>query len=67
MVGVAGLLYGMLLSFVLSSASYNHKKGRPHPPVLVYVGYALCGLSVGGALFFSVRATFMLANYLMTA
>lgn len=50
MLQVAGLIYGMLASFVLSSATRNHKSGRPHPPMLVYIGYVLCGLSVGAAL-----------------
>lgn len=50
MLQVAGLIYGMLASFVLSSATRNHKSGRPHPPMLIYIGYVLCGLSVGAAL-----------------
>jgi hypothetical protein len=50
MLQLAGLIYGMLASFILSSASRNHKTGRPHPPMLVYAGYLLCGLSMGAAL-----------------
>ena len=50
MLQVAGLIYGMLASFVLSSASRNRKTGRPHPPMLVYIGYLLCGMSAGAAL-----------------
>ena len=56
MVQVAGLIFGILVSFVLSSATYNSRKGRPHPPILAYVGYVLCGLSAGGALLLPVWA-----------
>jgi len=44
------------VSFVLSSATYNSRKGQPHPPILAYVGYVLCGLSAGGALLLPVWA-----------
>lgn len=50
MVQFAGLIYGLLLSFVLSSATRNRREGRSHPKMLVYVGYLLCGLSAGAAL-----------------
>lgn len=56
MLQVAGLIYGMLASFVLSSATWNRKKGRPHPPMLVYIGYLLCGMSAGAALFLPLLA-----------
>jgi hypothetical protein len=43
MLEAVALTYGMLLSFVLSGASHNHKLARPNPPVLMYVGYVLFG------------------------
>jgi hypothetical protein len=43
MFGVAAFTYGVLMSFVLSGASRNRKLRRPHPPMLLYVGYVLFG------------------------
>ncbi|MET0238418.1 MAG: hypothetical protein ABW184_00845 [Sphingobium sp.] len=41
------LIYGLVLSFVLVSASRNSREGRDHGRMLVYTGYLLCGLSAG--------------------
>ena len=45
----AALTYGVLASIILSAAQRNRKLARPHPPMLLYVGYLLCGLSAGVA------------------
>lgn len=50
MVEFAALTYGLLASVILSAAKRNLKLSRPHPPLLLYVGYLLCGLSAGLAL-----------------
>lgn len=50
MLQFAILTFGLLASFVLFSAEGNQRAGRAHPPILVYVGYLLCGLSAGAAL-----------------
>ena len=47
MFGAIAFAYGLLTSFVLSGASLNHKLKRPHPPILLYVGYVCCGCSAG--------------------
>lgn len=47
---IAGLFYGILLSFVLSAASRNRREGRSHPPMLIYTGHLLLGLTAGAAL-----------------
>ncbi len=55
----AALTYGLLASVILSAAQRNSKAARPHPPLLLYVGYLLCGASAGLALalaFVAVRA-----------
>ena len=49
MLQFAILVYGLLLSFVLTSAARNRRDGRAHAPMLVYVGYVLCGISAGAA------------------
>ncbi|HEX7821205.1 MAG TPA: hypothetical protein VF463_11365 [Sphingobium sp.] len=49
MLQFAVIIYGLLLSFVLSSAARNTREGRAHARSLVYVGYLLCGLSAGAA------------------
>lgn len=49
MLHFAIVIYGLLLSFVLSSASRNRREGRDHARPLVYVGYLLCGISAGAA------------------
>ena len=46
----AALSYGLLASIILSAAQRNRKLARPHPPLLLYMGYLLCGLSGGLAL-----------------
>ncbi|MBG6119326.1 MULTISPECIES: hypothetical protein [unclassified Sphingobium] len=50
MMEFAALTYGLLASIILSAAQRNHKLARPHPPLLLYLGYLLCGLSAGLAL-----------------
>ncbi|WP_294135785.1 hypothetical protein [Sphingobium sp.] len=50
MVEFAALTYGLLASVILSAAQRNQKLARPHPPLLLYLGYLLCGLSAGLAL-----------------
>lgn len=50
MVGAAAFAYGMLMSFILSGASRNVKLRRPHPPLMIHVGYLLCGISAGVAI-----------------
>lgn len=47
MVEFAALTYGLLASIILSAAQRNRKLARPHPPMLFYVGYLMCGLSAG--------------------
>lgn len=49
MLQFAVLVYGVLLFFVLNSAARNQREGRAHAPMLVYVGYLLCGVSAGAA------------------
>ncbi|EAT08671.1 MULTISPECIES: hypothetical protein [Sphingomonadaceae] len=46
----AALSYGLLASVILSAAQRNRNLARPHPPLLLYIGYLLCGLSAGLAL-----------------
>ena len=46
----AALSYGLLASIILSAAQRNRKLARPHPPLLLYMGYLLFGLSGGLAL-----------------
>ena len=41
----AALSYGLLASVILSAAQRNRNLARPHPPLLLYIGYLLCGLS----------------------
>ena len=50
MMEFAALTYGLLASVILSAAQRNRKMARPHPPLLLYVGYLLCGRSAGLAL-----------------
>lgn len=50
MVEFAALTYGLLASLILSQVRRNRKLARPHPPLLLYMGYLLCGLSAGVAL-----------------
>jgi hypothetical protein len=58
MLQLAGLVYGMLLSFVFSSASRNRREGRDHPRILTHVGYVLCGMSAGAAVLLPVGGAF---------
>lgn len=50
MMEFAALTYGLLASVILTAAQRNRKLARPHPPMLLYVGHLLCGLSAGAAL-----------------
>ncbi|MCP1468797.1 hypothetical protein J3E64_000464 [Sphingobium sp. OAS761] len=50
MVEFAALTYGLLTSVILSAAQRNRRLRQPHPPMLCYAGYLLCGLSAGAAL-----------------
>ncbi len=52
------LLYGFLLSFVLTSTSRNKRDGRANPRMLMAVGYVLCGLSAGLALMLPLLAAY---------
>lgn len=45
----AALTYGVLASVILSAAQRNRKLALPHPPMLLYTGYLLCGVSAGVA------------------
>lgn len=49
MLQFAALVYGLLAMFILNSASRNRREGRMHPPMLVYTGYVLCGISLAVA------------------
>lgn len=57
---IAGLFYGILLSFVLSAASRNRREGRSHPPMLLYVGHLVLGLTAGAAVALAIWVGFQL-------
>lgn len=44
MLEAVALTFGMVVSFVLTGATRNHRLHRPNPPMLTYVGYVLVGL-----------------------
>lgn len=50
-------VYGLLMSFVLSSCSYNRRAGRPDTPIVQWTGYVLVGLTAGIALMLLCIAT----------
>jgi hypothetical protein len=50
MMEFAALTYGLLASVILSAAQRNRQMARPHPPLLLYMGYLLCGLSASVAI-----------------
>ncbi len=55
----AALSYGLLASVILSAAQRNRKLAKPHPPLLLYMGYLMCGVSAGVAIalaFIAVRS-----------
>jgi hypothetical protein len=61
MMEFAALTYGLLASLILSAAQRNHKLRQPHPPMLLYMGYLLCGLSGGVAIalgYIAIRTVF---------
>ncbi|MDO7834012.1 hypothetical protein Q4610_03045 [Sphingobium sp. HBC34] len=62
MVEFAALTYGLMASIILSAAQRNRKLARPHPPLLLYLGYLLCGLSAGLALALLYVAATLLAG-----
>ena len=47
--GFAAFIYGLTTSVTLSICGRNHQLGRAHPPVLLFIGYMLCGMSCGAA------------------
>ena len=47
MIEFAAITYGVVASFVLSSAGRNRAASKAHPPILRHVGYMLCGMSAG--------------------
>ncbi|WP_375196623.1 hypothetical protein [Sphingobium sp.] len=47
MMEFAALTYGLLASVILSVAQRNRRLALPHPPMLLYTGYLLCGISAG--------------------
>ncbi|AEG49286.1 hypothetical protein Sphch_1598 [Sphingobium chlorophenolicum L-1] len=49
MMEFAALTYGLLASVILSAAQRNRRLAQPHPPMLLYAGYLLCGISAGTA------------------
>ncbi|HAF41483.1 MAG TPA: hypothetical protein DCG90_06930 [Sphingobium sp.] len=57
MMEFAALTYGLLASVILSAAQRNHRLRQPHPPLLLYMGYLLCGLSAGAAIALGYIAT----------
>jgi hypothetical protein len=63
MVEFAALTYGLLASVILSAAQRNRKLARPHPPLLFYLGYLLCGLSAGLALALAYVAATLLPGF----
>ncbi|MDX3899959.1 MAG: hypothetical protein QHC40_05545 [Sphingobium sp.] len=58
----AALTYGLLASVILSAAQRNRKLARPHPPLLLYMGYLLCGLSSGLAIVLAYIAMTQIAG-----
>ena len=56
MMEFAALTYGLLASVILSAAQRNHRMKQPHPPMLLYTGYLLCGVSAGIAVVLSYIA-----------
>jgi hypothetical protein len=43
------LLYGLLVTFVIASASHNLRGNRPHGPALAVVGWGAMSASFAGA------------------
>ncbi|EQB03214.1 hypothetical protein [Sphingobium baderi] len=62
MMEFAALTYGLLASVILSAAQRNRKLARPHPPLLLYLGYLLCGVSAGIALVLAYVAFILFAG-----
>jgi len=62
MMEFAALTYGLLASVILSAAQRNRKLARPHPPLLLYLGYLLCGVSAGIALVLAYVALTLFAG-----
>ena len=47
---------------ILSAVKRNRKLNKAHPPLLLYMGYLLCGLSAGLALVLAYVALFQLTG-----
>jgi hypothetical protein len=62
MMEFAALTYGLLASVILSAAQRNRKLARPHPPLLLYLGNLLCGVSAGIALVLAYVALTLIAG-----
>ncbi|WP_336974457.1 hypothetical protein [Sphingobium aromaticiconvertens] len=58
----AALTYGLLASVILSAAQRNRKLAKPHPPMLLYIGYLVCGLSAGLAIGLGTMAATQIAG-----
>lgn len=52
------MIYGFLLSFVLSAATRNKREGRKNPLMVSAMGYVLCGISAGAAAMLPVWAAY---------
>jgi hypothetical protein len=50
------LIYGFLVSFVLSSTQSNRKAKRQHPAILICVAWAMMSLSFGVSAMLALRA-----------
>ncbi|WP_394648865.1 hypothetical protein [uncultured Sphingomonas sp.] len=57
----------MLLSFVLTGASRNRKLERANPPVLLYVGYVLFGITCSVAVMAATYAAWGVVTDAATA
>lgn len=62
MLEAVAVTYGMLLSFVLSSASRNRKLDRPNAPMVNYVGYVLFGATATAAFVLALYGAWGLAT-----
>jgi flagellar biosynthesis protein FliR len=56
MIEFAALTYGLLVSFVLSALTRNHKSSKKNPAILHALGHLLCGMSAGAALILAFLA-----------
>jgi hypothetical protein len=56
MLEFAVFTYGLLASFIWTSAERNRRAARPHPPILRHLGYLVVGISAGAAVVLSAIA-----------